>query len=268
MEGRGHPSQRSVTALAVSSFFEGVSLVILEQQLQSSRVKESIEKQYVLYPGTRKKNSLHPINGSHLSWDDYSASVLPCSRANMLRMLPKKAHPFLLLCFKYLAQRFPKWLHWNRCGPNMITYSLKLSLFLAHLCTCLSFSVAPSCTLARSVTCSLSAYSHSVVILLPLCLQCAFWMISWGYQTFLKETLSINIFLILNFTIRGPCLNLCQSEGKLSQNQEMVWEEIELKLFWWKQTLPFGFCYTLWYIIIRMICPMFSLHIFLPVRLH
>lgn len=198
--GKGAFQQTSVTAPAVSSFCEGVSLVILEQQLQSSRVKESIEKQYMLYPGTRKKISLHPINGSHPSRDDYGASVLPCSHANMLSMLTKKAHPFLLLCFKYLAQRFPKWLHWNRCGPNVITYSLTLSLSVARLCTCLPFFVAPSCTLAQSVTCSFSAYSHSIVtLLLLLCLQCAFWMISWGYQTFLKETLSINIFLISKF---------------------------------------------------------------------
>lgn len=154
---------------------------------------------------------------------------------------------------------------WSKCD-YLLTHIVTLC---STLCTCLPFFVAPSCTLAQSVTCSLSAYSHSVVtLLLLLCLQCAFWMISWGYQTFLKETLSINIFLILNFTIRGPCLSLCQSEGKLSQNQEMVWEEIELKLFWQKQTLPFGFCYTLWYVIIRMMCPVFSLHIFPPIRLH
>lgn len=202
----------------------------------------------MLYPGTRKKISLHPINGSHPSWDDYRASVLPCSHANMCWACSQRRLIHSSSCFKYLAQRFPKWLHWNRCGPNVMTYSLRLSLSVAHLCTCLSVFVAPSCTLAQSVTCSLCAYSHSIVtLLLLLCLQCAFWMISWGYQTFLKETLSINIFLILNFTTRGPCLNLCQCEGKLSQNWDMVREEIELKLFWWKQTLPFGFCYTLWY---------------------
>lgn len=78
MEGRGHSSKPSVTAPAVSSFCEGVSLVVLEQQLQSSRVKESIEKQYLLYPGTRKKISLHPLNGSRPLGDDYRASVLPC----------------------------------------------------------------------------------------------------------------------------------------------------------------------------------------------
>lgn len=164
-------------------------------------------------------------------------------------------------CFKYLAQRFPKWLHWNRCGPNVMTYSLRLSLSAAHLCTCLLFFVAPSCALAQSVTGSLSAHSHAIVtLLLLLCLQCAFWMISWGYQTFLKETLSINIFLILNFTIRGPCLNLCQCEGKLSQNRDMVWEEIELKLFWWKQLclLVSGIPCD---IIISMLCPVFSLHL-------
>lgn len=72
--------------------------MILEQQLQSSRVKENIEeKQYMLYPGTRKKISLHLINGSHPLRDDYTASVLPRSHANMLSMLTKKAPPFRLL---------------------------------------------------------------------------------------------------------------------------------------------------------------------------
>lgn len=84
------------------------------------------------------------------------------------------------------------------------------------LCTPVFHSLSlPPAFWLHLFTCSLSAYSHSVVTLLPLlCLQYAFGMISWGYQTFLKETLSINIFLILNFIIRGPCLNLCQSEGK------------------------------------------------------
>lgn len=54
-------------------------------------------KQYMLYPGTRKKISLHFINGSHTLWDDYTASVLPRFHANMLSMLTKKAPPFRLL---------------------------------------------------------------------------------------------------------------------------------------------------------------------------
>lgn len=44
-----------------------------------------------------EKISLHPINGSHPLWDDYTASVLPRSPANMLSMLTKKAPPFRLL---------------------------------------------------------------------------------------------------------------------------------------------------------------------------
>lgn len=32
------------------------------------------------------------------------------------------------------------------------------------LCTCLSLSVAPSCTLAQSVVCAQSAYSHLLLL--------------------------------------------------------------------------------------------------------
>lgn len=211
--------------------------------MQSSRGKESIEKQYMLYVGTRKKITLHPMNGSHPLWDDYRASVLPCSHANMLSMPTKKARPFLL-CFSNWPRGFL-----NGCSEITVA-QMQLLTQIVTLCI-VHLSCVHCCasrTPAPSATCSQSAHSHSVVtLLLLLCLQFAFWMISWGNQTLKKETLSINIFLILSSTIRGPCLNLCQSEGKIQQKQEKLWEEIKQKLFWWKQTLPFGFCFILWH---------------------
>lgn len=47
-------------------------------------------KQYMLYPGTRGKFSLHPINGGHPLCDDCRASVLPCPHTHMLSMLTKR----------------------------------------------------------------------------------------------------------------------------------------------------------------------------------
>lgn len=151
---------------------------------------------------------------------------------------------------------------WLKCN-----YSLKLSLSI--LCTCPVFTVAPPAFLLRLPPVH-SLLTHTQLLLFCCC--CAYslhfgWLVG-GNQALKKETLSINIFLILSSTIRGPCLNLYQSEGKIQQKQEKLWEEIKQKLFWWKQTLPFGFCYILWYMIICMICPIFSLHIFPSIKLH
>lgn len=54
-----------------------------------------MEKQYTMYPGTRKKISLHPRNGSYPLGDAYATSVLPCFHANMLSLLTEKARPFI-----------------------------------------------------------------------------------------------------------------------------------------------------------------------------
>ena len=126
---------------------------------------------------------------------------------------------------------------WSKCG-YLFTQIVTPCSTLVHLLS----SVAPSCVLAQSVICSVCLLT--VVTLLLLCLQFAFWMISWGYQTFLKETLSINIFLILNFAIRGPCLNLCQSERKLITEARKVIKRIWAKTILMKVNFAFWFLLT------------------------
>lgn len=134
-----------------------------------------------------------------------------CFHANMLSMPTKKACPFLL-CFNIWPRSFLstalKSLR-SKCGYSLT--QIVTIYHTVHLSSALCSSWLPlhSWSVCHLVT---VCYSHSVVTLWLLCLQFSFWMISWGYQTFLKETLSINIFLIWNFTIRGPCLSLCQSE--------------------------------------------------------
>lgn len=146
-QDRGKGAFRQTQCYCYCSLFCSGGLAISEQQLQSSGVKESIRKQYMLYPGTRERNSLHPINGSHPLWDDYRASVLPCSHANMLSMLTKKARPFLFLCFSIWPRGFL-----NGCveitGVQMWLLTHLNCHSVAHLCICLLFSVAPSCTFA------------------------------------------------------------------------------------------------------------------------
>lgn len=56
-------------------------------------------------------------------------------------------------------------------------------------------------------------------------------MISWDYQTFLKNTLSINIFLILNFTIRGPAWIFASLQENYFKKKKL-WKQIEQTLFW------------------------------------
>lgn len=146
--------------------------MILEQQLQSSRVKESIEKQYMLYPGTRKKISLHPINDSHPSWDDYRASLLPCSHANMLSMLTKKAHPFLLLCLSIWPRGFL-----NGCAKIavvqmcLLTQIVTLGSTLVHLSFVLCCSLLHSCSVCHLfIVCLLTLSCYSFAVVFTVCI--------------------------------------------------------------------------------------------------
>lgn len=70
----------------------------LRQYLQSSGVNGSMEKQCMMYPGTRKKISSHPRNGSHPLGDAYTVSVLPCFHADVLSMLTENVCPFIWCC--------------------------------------------------------------------------------------------------------------------------------------------------------------------------
>lgn len=62
--------------------------------------------------------------------------------------------------------------------------------------------------------------------MLLLCLQFAFWMISWGYQTFLKETLSINIFLILILPLGDPAWIFASLKGNNYKSKKSYEEKL------------------------------------------
>lgn len=129
------------------------------------------------------------------------ASLFPCQHAEHAH---KEGSSITPVCSWSIWPRgFPNGLHWNHCGPDVITSSLSSSLSVAPCAPVFCSLLLPPalcsvCYLFLVCLLTLSCYSFTVVVF-TVCI----WMISWGYQTFLKEKLSINIFLILTFIHLG-----------------------------------------------------------------
>ncbi|KAM7334210.1 hypothetical protein ACRRTK_007530 [Alexandromys fortis] len=112
-----------------------------------------MEKQYMMYPGTRKEISLHPRNGSYPLGDAYATSVLPCFHANMLSMLTKKARPFIWY-FSIWPRGFLSSYILKLLGSTCDHFYFPAQLSLTVLCSLLH----PGCPSPAVVCCS-----HSVV---------------------------------------------------------------------------------------------------------
>ena len=154
----------------------------------------------MIYPGTRKKTSPHPRNGSHPLGDSW-ASLFPCWHAEHVH---RETHPFIW-CLSIWPRGF-----FSGCieitGVQIEFLFLSAQFVTVCHCTRFSRSLPPALARARSVSLSVSlSRPHSFRLSSGCCpLDCYyvaiccvyslhFGWISWGHQTFLKET-SINIF--------------------------------------------------------------------------
>lgn len=125
------------------------------------------------YPGTRKKTSLHPRNGSHPLGDAYRNSGLPCSHADMLSVLTQRR----LVRSSGVLVSDPE--VFNGCveitGVQIeFLFLCAQSATVCH-CTCLPFCRSLPLSLFPPV-CPPQDAAHLIVTVLLLCLQFAFWM--------------------------------------------------------------------------------------------
>lgn len=141
--GKGCSSKPSVTAyygffILLRGLFGdfGTAAAVLQGQGKQR------EKQYVV-SRDQKENFFASYKWwpSIVRWlHSFCASSFPCQHAEHAHKEGSSIPPPV----EYLAQWFPKWSHWNYCGPNVITYSLKVSLSVAHLCTCCPSLLPPA----------------------------------------------------------------------------------------------------------------------------